>query len=71
MRVAASTRRKSKRWHRDRIVAGTFCGSVVARMNRTWAGGSSRVLSSALNAGSVSMCTSSMMTMRKRSRAVL
>ena len=54
-------RRKSNRWQRDRMVAGSFCGSVVARMNTAWAGGSSSVLSSALNAPVESMCTSSMM----------
>ena len=54
-------RRKSNRWHRDRIVFGTLCTSVVARKNFAWAGGSSSVLSSALNAPWLSMCTSSMM----------
>ena len=54
-------RRRSKRWQRDMIVGSTFSGSVVANMNFTWAGGSSSVLSSALNAAVVSMCTSSMM----------
>ena len=39
----------------------TFSGSVVANMNFTWAGGSSSVFSSALNAAVESMCTSSMM----------
>ena len=53
--------RKSYRWQRLWIVAGTFCGSVVHRMNLTWSGGSSIVLSSALNAAEESMCTSSMM----------
>ena len=43
------------------MVAGSFCGSVVARMNTTCAGGSSSVLSNALNAAVESMCTSSMM----------
>ena len=59
----ASTRMrwKSKRWQRERIVAGSFWGSVVARMNTACFGGSSRVLSSALNAPVESMCTSSMM----------
>ncbi len=46
----AGIRPKSKRWQRLRIVAGSFCGSVVARMNTTYSGGSSSVLSSALNA---------------------
>jgi len=35
--------------------------SVVAKMNLTWAGGSSSVFSSALKAFFDSMCTSSMM----------
>ena len=35
---------------RERMVGRTFSGSVVANMNFTWAGGSSSVLSSALNA---------------------
>jgi len=41
--------RKSYRWQRDRIVGSTFSGSVVARMNFTCSGGSSSVLSRALN----------------------
>ena len=53
--------RKSKRWQRERIVAGRRRASVVASTKTTWAGGSSRVFSSALKAGSVSMWTSSMM----------
>ena len=52
---------KSYRWQRDRMVAGTFWISVVARIKMTWAGGSSSVLSSALKAAVDSMCTSSMM----------
>ena len=52
---------KSKRWTRERTVARIFCGSVVHMMKTTWAGGSSMVLSSALNAAGVSMWTSSMM----------
>lgn len=40
---------------------GTLWGSVVAKINRTWGGGSSRVLRRALNASPVSMWTSSMM----------
>ena len=51
---------KSYRWQRDRMVAGTFWISVVAKMKITWAGGSSSVFSSALNAAVESMCTSSM-----------
>ena len=54
-------RRKSKHWQRERIVAGTFWVSVVAKMKITWPGGSSRVFNSALNASRVSMWTSSMM----------
>ena len=41
---------KSKRWQRDRMVTGIFCASVVAKMNLTCGGGSSSVLSRALNA---------------------
>ncbi len=44
---------------RDSTVTGTFCGSVVARMNTTCGGGSSSVFSIALNACVDSMCTSS------------
>ena len=54
-------RRKSKRWQRDWIVSGTLCGCVVASTKTTWLGGSSSVLSSALNAAVESMWTSSMM----------
>ena len=54
-------RRKSNRWQRDWIVAGTLWISVVAKMNRTCGGGSSSVFRRALNASLVSMCTSSMM----------
>jgi hypothetical protein len=46
---------------RERIVGSTFCGSVVASTNTTWAGGSSSVLSSVFDAAAESMCTSSMM----------
>ena len=52
---------RSKRWQRERIVVGTFCTSVVAKTNFTCAGGSSSVLSSALNDDVESMCTSSTM----------
>ncbi|MNN94632.1 hypothetical protein D3C81_2132930 [compost metagenome] len=44
---------------RERMVTGSFCGSVVASRNLTWGGGSSRVLSRALNECVESMCTSS------------
>ena len=57
-------RLNENRWHRERIVAGTLCSSVVARMNTRCSGGSSRIFSSALNAGVESMCTSSMMYTR-------
>ena len=59
--ASADMRRKSNRWQREWMVSGTFCGSVVARMNTTWLGGSSSVFSSALNAATESMWTSSMM----------
>jgi FPC/CPF motif-containing protein YcgG len=52
---AVGMRRRSKRWQRERIVGSTFSGSVVANMNFTCAGGSSSVLSSALNAAVESM----------------
>ena len=52
---------KSKRWQREWMVAGTFCGSVVHSTKTTCEGGSSKVFSSALNAAVESMCTSSMM----------
>ena len=52
-------RLKSKRWQRESIVAGIFWSSVVAKMNMTCGGGSSRVFKSALNALGESMCTSS------------
>ena len=42
------------------IVSGSLLGSVVARMNITWAGGSSSVFKRALKASLVSMWTSSM-----------
>ena len=58
---AAGMFRKSNRWQRLWMVAGTLCGSVVHSTNFTCAGGSSIVLRRALNAGVVSMCTSSMM----------
>ena len=59
--TCGSTRRRSKRWQRERIVTGTLRISVVAKMNLAWGGGSSSVFSSALNAAVESMCTSSMM----------
>ena len=57
----ASIRRRSKRWHRDRIVTGTLRISVVAKTNLACGGGSSSVFRKALNAFSESMWTSSMM----------
>ena len=62
--LRSGTRAKSKRWQRERMVSGSFCGSVVAKMNTRWGGGSSRVLSSAANASFESWWTSSMMTTR-------
>jgi hypothetical protein len=53
--------RNSKCWVRLRMVGSTFCGSVVASTNTTWAGGSSSVFNSALDAGVESMWTSSTM----------
>ena len=61
--------RKSKRCTRESTVAGMSRGSVVASTKTTWAGGSSSVFSSALNAASVSWWTSSMMYTLKRPRA--
>ena len=57
---AIRTRRRSKRWQRDRTVIGTFRSSVVAKTNFTCGGGSSSVFSSALKALRDSMWTSSM-----------
>ena len=50
---------KSNLWHLDSIVAGNFCGSVVASINFTCAGGSSSVFNKALNAPVDNICTSS------------
>ena len=44
----------------NNIVAGNFCGSVVASINFTCSGGSSSVFNSALKAPVESICTSSM-----------
>ena len=57
----AGSRRRSKRWQRERTVTGTLRISVVAKTNFTCGGGSSSVFSSALNALRDSMWTSSMM----------
>ncbi len=58
---SASSRPKGRCWVRLLMVGSTFCGSVVARMNTTWPGGSSRVFNNALDAAVESMCTSSRM----------
>ena len=58
---SGAMRRKSKRWQREWMVSGTFCGSVVHKMNTTCDGGSSSVFSNALNAAVESMWTSSTM----------
>ena len=57
-------RLKAYRWQRERMVAGTLCSSVVARMNIRWAGGSSKIFNRALKAAEESMCTSSTMYTR-------
>ena len=59
--VSIGTKRKLNCWHLDFIVAGTFCSSVVAKMNTTYSGGSSIVFKSALKAEVESMWTSSIM----------
>ena len=59
--TSGSIRRRSKRWQRERTVTGTLRISVVAKMNFTWAGGSSSVFNRALKALVESICTSSMM----------
>ena len=61
---SARRRLNANLWQRERIVAGTFCSSVVARMNSRWAGGYSMILSRALNAAVESMWTSSMIYTR-------
>ena len=50
---------KSNLKHLDKIVTGILCFSVVASINITFSGGSSNVLSKALNALVVSICASS------------
>ena len=59
---------KSNRWQRLRMVTGSFCTSVVAKMNLTCGGGSSSVLSRASNACLLNMCVSSMMYTLNRAR---
>ena len=41
--VCVSIVAKSNRWQRERMVSGTFFGSVVQKMNLTFGGGSSSV----------------------------
>ena len=67
--VSTGMRLKLCRWQRDKIVAGTLCSSVVARMNMRCSGGSSRIFSRALNAELLSMCTSSTIYTRLRTLA--
>ena len=52
---------KSNRWHREMMVGGRRSGSVVARTNTLWGGGSSSVFRNALKASLVSAWASSMM----------
>ncbi len=66
---ATPTRRRSKRWQRLSTVTGTLRNSVVAKTKVTCGGGSSSVLSSALNALRDSMWTSS--TMNTLARACI
>ena len=54
-------RRKSKRWQRSTIVAGTLCASVVASTKTTCEGGSSSVFRKAFHAAGDSMWASSRM----------
>ena len=61
--------RKSKRWQRERIVAGILWRSVVARMKTACPGGSSRVFRRAWNAAEEIAWTSSMMKIFRRSLA--
>ncbi len=63
--------RKSYCWQRERMVSGILWYSVVAKMNFTRGGGSSRVFRRALKAPVESMWTSSMIQILKRSRAGL
>ncbi len=62
--LRSGTRAKSKRCVRERIVSGSFCGSVVAKTNTRCGGGSSSVFSSAAKASPESWWISSMMTTR-------
>ena len=54
-------RLRSKRWQREMIVARTLSPSVVAKMKRTYGGGSSSVFSSAFHAAFESIWHSSTM----------
>ncbi len=65
---SALSGRKRNVWHRLTMVAGTLCFSVVAKINTTWAGGSSMVFNNALKELAESMCTSSKINTLKRSR---
>ena len=64
--VSGGIGRKLNCKQRDKTVTGTLCGSVVANTNFKYSGGSSSVLSMALNAVLLSMCTSSIMKTLKR-----
>ena len=46
---------RSNLWQREMMVGKILCGSVVAKINLTWAGGSSRIFNRALNAALLSM----------------
>src|SRR6476661_8497240 len=54
-------RLKSKIWQRDKMVGSILCFSVVAKIKIAYGGGSSNVFKNALNALTLSMCTSSTM----------
>ena len=56
---SSDRRRRSNRWHRDKTVTGTRRISVVAKINLTWGGGSSRVFNRPLKAAVESIWTSS------------
>jgi len=59
MIVALVSFLNTNRCAREVIVGGSFSNSVVAKMITACLGGSSKVLSNALNAAPVSMCASS------------
>src|SRR4029079_13801939 len=52
-------RLKSKIWQRDKMVGSILCFSVVAKIKIAYGGGSSNVFKNALNALTLSICTSS------------